>query len=44
MIHQRDWHVSFADYLKRTKYFFLIPKSLRDIKTPIQHFISLSEN
>lgn len=38
----RDWHVSFADYLARTHYFFLIPKQLRDIKRPIQHFISLN--
>ena len=37
----RDWHVSFADYLSKTHYFFLIPKSLRDIKAPIQHFIGL---
>lgn len=41
-IHQRDWHISFADYLARTGYFFLIPRPLRGIKAPIQHFISLS--
>jgi hypothetical protein len=43
-IHQRSWQVSFADYLKRTQYFFLIPKSLRGIKRPIKHFISLTNN
>jgi len=43
IIHQRDWHISFADYLNRTHYFFLIPRSLRSIKAPIKHLISLTE-
>lgn len=44
MIHMRDWHVSYADYLNRTGYFFLIPKSLKKIKQPIKHFISLNNH